>query len=39
MAENSSISWTRECSSICFHIFSFLLSSLIDDSIFSSFSQ
>jgi hypothetical protein len=39
MAENSSTLWTRECSSVCFHIFSFLLLSLIDDSIFFSFSQ
>jgi hypothetical protein len=39
MAENSSTSWTCECSSACFRIFGFLLSSLIDDSIFFSLSQ
>jgi hypothetical protein len=38
-AENSSTSWTRECSSVCFHIFSFSLSTLIDDFVFFSFSQ
>jgi hypothetical protein len=39
MVENSSTSWTRECSSVCFHIFSFLLSTLTDDFVFFSFSQ
>jgi hypothetical protein len=38
-AENSSTSWTRECSSVCFHIFSFLFSTLIDDFVSFSFSQ
>jgi hypothetical protein len=39
MAENSSTSWTRECSSVCFHICIFLLSTFIDDSILFSFCQ
>jgi hypothetical protein len=38
-AENSSTTWTCECSSICFHILSFLLLTLIDDFVFFSFSQ
>jgi hypothetical protein len=37
--ENSSTSWSHECSSVCFHICGFLLSSFIDNSIVFSFCQ
>jgi hypothetical protein len=38
-AENSSTTWTHGCSSVCFEILSILLLTLIDDFVFSSFSQ